>query len=236
MRYHHAMQPERIRIDLCASAAMDYRYLLSRGYSAPSALEFIGNHFQLRREERDFLFRAVCSPEKAGLRRKKTVPVKALAGSRLVIDGYNCLITLENALQGRVMILGDDGFVRDVARIFRKYRPSELTRNAWGLISRLLSGFPPCHTLIFLDSRMSASGELAARINRWMHHDKITGRCITVKCTEKRLAALKGIKASADSVIIDSADRVFDLAGHIIVHQMKRTLLQLPVDERRGVS
>ena len=230
------MQPEKIRTELCASAAMDYRYLLSRGYAAPSALEFVGNHFQLRREERDFLFRAVCSPEKARLRRAKSVHVEALAGSRLVIDGYNCLITLENALKGRALILGDDGFVRDVARVFRKYRPSEITRDAWRLVSSLLRRFPPDYTFVFLDSRMSASGELAARINRWMNNDGVAGRCATVKCSEKKLAGLKGIKASADSVIIDSADRVFDLAGYIIARRLKCALLRLPVDERHGVS
>ena len=230
------MQPERIRIDLCASAAQDYRYLLSRGYGAHSAIEFVGNHFQLRREERDFLFRAVCSPEKARLRRKKAVPVEALSGSRLVIDGYNCLITLENALRGRALVLGDDGFVRDVARVFRKFRSTALTKEAWQLIASLLARFPPEYTLVFLDSRMSASGQLAARITRWINESGLSGRCITVKCSEKRLAALKGIKASADSVIIENADRVFDLAGHIIRRQLKCHLLQLPVDERHGVS
>lgn len=81
------MQPGRIRTDRAAAAAVDYRYLLSHDYSARSALEFVGNHFQLRSEERDFLFRAVCSFEKAVSRRKKVVPVEELAGSRLIDQG-----------------------------------------------------------------------------------------------------------------------------------------------------
>ncbi len=230
------MQPERIRTDLCISAAQDYRYLLSRAYPAKSALEFVGNHFQLRREERDFLFRAVCSPEKARLRRAKTVSVQDLRGCRLVVDGYNCLITLESALRGRSLIIGDDGFVRDVARVFRKFRPTEQTRQAYRLMESLLSCYQPDETLIFLDAKMSASGELAGRINRWGAEGKMHIRCITVQCAEKRLATLKGIKASADSVIIDGADRVFDLAGYIIVNRLRSHPLRLPVDERHGVT
>ncbi len=230
------MQPERIRTDLCASAAQDYRYLLSRAYPAKSALEFVGNHFQLRREERDFLFRAVCSPEKARTRRAKTVPVQDMRGCRLVVDGYNCLITLESALRGRSLIIGDDGFVRDVARVFRKFRPTEHTKQAYRLMESLLSCYPPDEALIFLDAKMSASGELASRINRWGAEGQMHIRCITVQCAEKRLATLKGIKASADSVIIDGADRVFDLAGYIIINRLRSDPLRLVVDERHGVT
>jgi len=236
IHYDCSMQPERIRTELCASAAHDYRYLLSRAYPAKSALEFVGNHFQLRREERDFLFRAVCSPERAVARRAKTVSVQDIEGCRLVVDGYNCLITLENALRGRSLVMGDDGFVRDVARVFRKFRPTELTKQAYRLIVSLLSSCPPDETLVFLDAKMSASGELASRINRWSEDDGIHLRCITVRCAEKRLAGLKGIKASADSVIIDGADRVFDLAGYIIINRLGHDPLRLPVDERHGVT
>lgn len=230
------MQPGRIRTDRAAAAAVDYRYLLSHDYSARSALEFVGNHFQLRREERDFLFRAVCSFEKAVSRHKKVVPVEELAGSRLIIDGYNCLITIENALKGRPLILGDDGFVRDVARVFRKYRPTELTRDAWSLIAGVLAVFQPDFVLVFLDSRMSGSGKLASRINFWLRSGGMNGRCVTVRCSEKKLASLKGIIASADSVIVDRAERVFDLAGYIVMHKLRIKLLRLPVDEMHGFS
>ncbi len=220
----------------CARAAQDYRYLLERGYRAASALEFVANHYQLRRMERDFLFRAVCAGPVARQRRKKTVSVEMLTGARLVIDGYNCLITLESALAGRPLIMGDDGFMRDVARIFRKFRPTERTRQAWRLISEVLLRFPPDFTFVFLDSTMSRSGELAGRINRWMEDAGLRGRCSALRCLEKRLAALKGIKVSADSVIIDSADMVFDMAGFVAIEMLDVRPLELAVDERGGVS
>lgn len=228
------MQPCNIRMNLCITAADDYRCLLSRGYPPASALQFVGNHFQLRRDERDFLFRGVCSPAQAGTRKAKTVVPQEIKGSRLVIDGYNCLITLENAMNGRMMILGDDGFVRDTARIFRKFRSSELTRNAWWLIMSVLTDFSPSVILTFLDSSMSGSGELAARINRWLHDSGLAGRCITVRRSEKKLADLKGIKVSADSVIIDSSSRVFDLAGYIITRRLKTRLYGVTAIDGQG--
>lgn len=231
------MQAHKIRFKLCITAADDYRCLLSRGYPAKSALQFVGNHFQLRRDERDFLFRGACSPEQAEARKEKTVEPEELKGGKLVIDGYNCLITLENAINGRMMILGDDGFIRDIARIFRKFRSTELTRTAWTLVMDLLSDFPPAEILVFLDSSMSGSGKLAAGINRWLYDAGFSGRCITVRRSEKKLALLKGIKVSADSVIIDSSSRVFDLAGYIITRQLKiRPYGLAAIDEGREVS
>ncbi len=223
-------------MEICSEAACDYRYLLSRGYRPASALEFVGNHFQLRREERDFLFRAVCSPERAFQRRAKTVKPDEIRGSRLIIDGYNCLITIESALKGRPVVLSDDGFIRDIARIFRKFRATDQTRQAWHLMSGQIRLLSPARTFVFLDRQMKASGELAARIRRWMAGAGIEGTCRTVRCGEKRIASLKGIVASADSVIIDNADRVFDIAGHIIMNVQGVVPLSLPVDERHGVS
>ena len=229
-------QTPTIRMELCARAAADYRYLLSRSYRPGPALEFIGNHFQLTRKERDMLFRAVCSPALAESRKAKSVSVNSLKGARLIVDGYNCLITLENAMHGRPLVQSDDGFIRDMERIFRKFRPTNHTKTAWAHISGLLSDFPPAYCLVFLDYSMKASGELAARIRRWLSDAGHRGTCCTVKCTEKRIAGLKGIKCSADSVIIDSADQVFDLSGFIIMNRLGIKPIRLPVDERHGVS
>ena len=64
----------------------------------------------------------------------------------------------------------------------------------------------------------------------------MNGRCVTVRCSEKKLACLKGIIASADSVIVDRAERVFDLAGYIVMRKLRIKLLRLPVDEMHGFS
>ena len=161
------------------------------------------------------------------MRRSKTVRIGEITGERLVVDGYNCLITMENAMKGTPVVLADDGFVRDIGLVFRRFRQSERTKKAWSLIARILHRYPPLSVLMWLDAPYARSGELASSINRWMREDSIKGQACTLTRNERAIAAMDGIKVSADSIIIDNADRVFDLSGHIIRRILKKRPLQV---------
>jgi len=215
-----------IRRDLLRPAAVDFRFLLSRSYPRKSALNFVGNRYQLDFVERNVLYRGVFSREISRKRRSITVRIGELQGERLVIDGYNCIITLENAMKGTPVVLADDGFVRDTGLVFRRFRASERTRKAWSLVSRVLGRYPPSSTLLLLDAPYAKSGELSSSINRWMEADGIKGLARTVTRNETAVAAMEGIKASADSVIIDHVDRVFDLSGHIIRRILRKKVIR----------
>lgn len=210
------MRTHPFRKDRLKPAARDFRYLLNRGYSRKSALLFIGNHFQLSQEERDLLYRGVFTKKQSMARCAKMVNVRAIKGEKLIIDGHNVLITLESAIKCGQLLLADDNFVRDISRIFRRFRPTDRTKTAWIHIERLLLDYRPADVTVLLDAPIPRSGELAARIRKWMKKAKIKGNVITVARPESSLLALEGIKASADSVIIDRSTKVFDLAGHII--------------------
>ncbi len=218
---------ESLRHDLLRLAAVDFRFLQSRSYPRKSALNFVGNRYQLDSVERNLLYRGIFSREISRKRRSIAVSTGELKGERLIIDGYNCLITLENAMKGTPVVLADDGFVRDTGLVFRKFRASELTRRVWSLVSGLLGRYPPSFTLLLLDAPYAKSGELCASINRWMETDGIEGRARTVTRNETAIAAMDGIKASADSVIIDHADRVFDLSGHIIRRILRKKVIRV---------
>ncbi len=214
------MRIHSIRRSLTLEAAKDLRFLLGRGYPKESAVTFIGNHYQLRLIERDVIFRGVFTKAVALRHKKKCVHPAELTSARLIIDGYNCLITLESAMKGLPIFKADDGFVRDASRVFRGFRQTERTKSAWRLIEDMLLDYPPKKTIVLLDKPMSRSGDLAVRIRKWMKLSGLSGTCITVKGVERSMARLNGIKASADSVIIDNAQRVFDLSGHIIIRRL----------------
>jgi hypothetical protein len=217
-----------LRQRLLTPAAHDLRFLLSRGYPRDSAIGFVGDHFQLSREERDLLFRGVFTREQNRARKAKMGAVRELAGARLVIDGHNVLITLESALRGRPLLMASDGVVRDISRVFRRFRPTERTRTAWRMVERLLTDYPPVHVTVILDAPLPKSGELAARINRWMDQAGIAGEAAAETRPETAILRLQGIKATADSIIIDRSRRVFDLAGHIIRKRMRAGIIHLP--------
>jgi len=210
------MRAYTFRKDLLRSAARDLRFLLNRGYPRKSALSFVGNHFQLHQDERDLLYRGVFTRKQSMVRCAKMVRVREIKGEKLIIDGHNVLITLESAIKRRPLLLADDNFVRDISRIFRRFRPTDRTKAAWGLVT------------VLLDAPLPRSGELATRIRQWMNYARIKGDVTTAARPESSLLALEGIKASADSVIIDRSTKVFDLAGHIIRRRLHLKPMSIP--------
>jgi hypothetical protein len=118
----HAPDPE------FRSASEDYRFLLDRGYPPEASLTLVGNRYDLPFGQREMLRRSVVSRNIAEDRGKKLLSIEELEGRTLAVDGFNVLITLEGVLEGRPLVLADDGVVRDIARLSSAYRPLRATR------------------------------------------------------------------------------------------------------------
>ena len=208
-------------LTLLKRAAAELRFLLTRGYDKNPAINFIGNHYQLNKLYRHLLFRAIFPRHICQLRRQKKVIVAGIEGKVLLIDGYNCFITLESAIKGKPVIRCDDGFVRDVSGVFRAFTPSHFTYNAWTLMQRVFTYHRPNKIIFFLDAPYSNSKRFCRQIREWMYSSDIIGDCILTKRSEKEFGHLAGIKVSGDSVIIDNSSQVFDLSGHIISRMLR---------------
>jgi len=196
-------------------AAKDFRYLLNRGYPRRAALELVGNRYQLTYDERHLLHRGVFSNEDAGSRREKLVPIKALRGRDLAIDGHNVLITVEAALSGRPLILADDGFIRDISGLSGNFRKSGQTEQAILLILNVLKKAKPHHILFLFDAPISKSGVLAREVRARMEREGLSGDARAEPVPEKTLIGFPGIVATSDTAIIDQSNELIDLAGHI---------------------
>ena len=199
-----------------AAAAHDLRFLLARGYPRPGSLTFVGNHYQLPKEERQILQRGVFPGPEAEKRRAKLIDPEMLAGRPLNVDGHNVLITLESALLGRCLIKADDGVIRDIAGLHRSYRPSDTTEQALDLILNYLDRKKTRSVVFILTAQLSLSGELAAQVNAVLGARGIMGRAVAHEAADARLRSSPGIIATSDSAILDRAAEPFDLAGNII--------------------
>lgn len=204
------------------SAAVDFRYLLGRGYPRQAALTLVGNRYDLPAEERDVLHRGVHPDDLAAERRAKLIAPNNLAGRRLAIDGHNVIITVESALMGRFLVRCDDGVIRDVARLSHRYRPGKVTDRAVEMITGFLAGSGIIDCRFFLDGSMSKSGELAGMIRGVMARRGVKGDASAVKVPEREIEALGYVTATSDSVLMDGAAEVFDLGGHIALDQVGR--------------
>ena len=208
-------------------AAGDFRYLLNRGYPRKAALELVGNRYALTFDERHLLHRGVFSNMDSQARRKKRVSVREMRNKDLAIDGHNVLITIEAGLSGRPLILGDDGYVRDISGLSGRFKKTKRTEEAIQFIIRVLKKWKPRQTLFLLDAPISMSGKLAEEIRDRLKRENLLGDAMAVKVPEKILIGFPGIIATSDTAIINPSKKVLDLAGYVITKRIGlKSLLQ----------
>jgi len=205
-----------LKIQQFHEAAIDFRYLLNRAYPRKASLELVGNHYQLTFDERHLLHRGVFSEGDARKRLRKKVSLQKVSGEELAIDGYNVIITIEAALSGRPLILGDDGFLRDISGLSNNFRRTRRTEESLRLIYALLKERKPRRTIFLFDAPISKSGKLAGEVRRHLQEMNIPGDSEAVRVPEEILIGFPGIVATSDTAIIDQSARIVDLAGLLI--------------------
>lgn len=207
-----------IGIDLepLRQAATDLRYLLGRGYARELGLKLTGDRWGLEADQRQVLRRAVVAPQRARARRERLLPLTALKGRAVGVDGHNVVITLESALMGAVLVEADDGAVRDIGQRGRHYGPGPRTEQAARLMVDTLARAGAARVEILLDAPLPFSGQMAGELRGMLAQAGLAGDARTVADPEKELALFEGVVASADGPLIDTADRPLDLGGAII--------------------
>ncbi|MGZ3590672.1 MAG: DUF434 domain-containing protein [Thermodesulfobacteriota bacterium] len=197
-------------------AARDFRFLLNRGYPRKAALELVGNRYGLTSDERHLLHRGVFSDSDSESRRKKKVFLGDVLNQDLVIDGHNVLITIEAGISGRPLILGDDGFIRDISGVSGNFKKTETTEKAIQFIIRAIKKMRPTQTLFLLDAPISKSGELAEAVRNYLKKEDISGNAMALRVPERILIGFPGVVATSDTAIIEQSKKVLDLAGHVL--------------------
>jgi len=197
-------------------AVADYSWLLGRRYSTKSALELVGDRYQLAERHRLAVMRCACSGESLCGRRSHEVTEDGLRGQVLLLDGYNVLTTVEAALSGGVILCGLDGCYRDIASMHGTFRRVEETVPAITLLGKTLVWLGVRECLWYLDSPVSNSGRLKEMLLRVAAEQSWNWRVELVFNPDPVLAAATGIIATADSVILDQCRRWFNLARWVV--------------------
>lgn len=217
------------------NAAQDFRYLLNRRYPRKAALELVGNRYGLTSDERHLLHRGVFSSKDSQARRKKKIFIQGVRNKDLAIDGHNVLITIEAGLSGRPLVLGDDGYFRDISGLSGSFKKTKRTEEAVQFIIRTLKEWKPRQTLFLLDAPISMSGRLAEEIRDRLKRENLLGDAMAVKVPEKILIGFPGIVATSDTDIIDRSKKVLDLAGYVITKRIGiKSFLQWKKKPSRG--
>ena len=209
------------RTEILQDAAIDFHYLLNRGFPRKTSLDLIGNRYGLSFDQRHILHRGIFSDSDAKARKGKRVSLQSLRNRKVAIDGHNVLITVEAALAGRPLVSSNDGFVRDISGLSGNFKKTKLTDEAISLVLDVLKRARPIYSLFLFDAPISKSGLLAYEVRERPKKKGLPGEALAMKVPEKVLFEFSGIIATSDTAVIDRSEAVFDLAGTIIKNRIR---------------
>ncbi|MDF1840223.1 MAG: DUF434 domain-containing protein, partial [Rubripirellula sp.] len=221
-RQHRGPHPqdERLFADLYEQvlvvATNELSWLLSRGYAISSSLKLVGDRHALTARQRLAISRSACSEKSRQVRRQRRIDSVDLRQSELWIDGYNVLVSVEAAFGGGVILQGQDGCYRDMASMHGSYRRVEETVPAIEQIGKQLAHWQIVHCRWLLDRPVSNSGRLKMLLAKIAQQYGWDWQVELVVDPDPILARCEHIVASADSQILDRANRWFNLAREVI--------------------
>ncbi len=196
-------------------AVAELGWLLDRGYSETAALKLVGDHHQLRERQRLAVLRCAPAGRERAIRR---VDLAAVRGRPVAVDGFNCIITVEAALSGGLLLRGRDGVLRDLASVHGSYHSVSESGAAVRALGEVLAAAAPSAIRIFLDRPVSNSGRLRALLLDTAAQAGWAFEVVLTDNPDRELAASGWIVASSDSVVLDRCPAFTPLAEAAVTH------------------
>jgi hypothetical protein len=206
-------------IPVLNEAVEDYSWLISRGYSDDASLKLVGDRYRLDERQRRALARAGCTDEARQTRRIRRMEAEGLRGRRLVIDGYNLLITVESALAGGIVLDCRDDCYRDIASVHGTYRDVEETQPALTMIGISLQKLEVEHVFWLLDSPVSNSGRLKLLMLDISRQYNFDWKIELSANPDRKIAGMEDVVAiTSDSWVLDHSKTWFNMHRHVVSH------------------
>ncbi|MCX6741513.1 MAG: DUF434 domain-containing protein [Candidatus Parcubacteria bacterium] len=196
-------------------AAEDMSYLLNRGYPRKTALNLAVNHYKLGKRRRNYLVRCVFSDKEIKDHKSGHIPPEKMSGKDIVVDAYNVLITVESILCEKEIVMGMDGFLRDISAVFSSYNYTENSRCSLKAVLEAISSYKPRTAQFILDSQISRSGELAEHIRCELKRYGIAGDALTNRNADHEIKEQNRITLTSDSAIIEKVDNAVDISAEV---------------------
>ncbi|GIM28814.1 hypothetical protein CPJCM30710_14800 [Clostridium polyendosporum] len=201
-------------------AQEEIEWLLNRGYNVNAVMDLVGGKYQFSARQRDALKRSTSIKDKYEKRNLTLLPYLAVKDGIIYIDGFNLIITLEVALSGGTLILGNDGTIRDLAGLRGTYRLIDKTDKSLELIGKMFNELKAPHVRFFLDAPVSNSGRLKTRILQHGECWNFATEVELVPNADPILAKMERV-VTTDSIILDECISWFNISRKIINDYIK---------------
>ena len=200
-----------------SKAASDYFTFLQKKYPQKAILKLVGDRYKLSRVERSMLYRGIAVERESISRRSKLVK-ELPAGSMLVVDGLNQILTIASYLNGNVVFIYSDGFLRDASEIHGKAFRSELLARSIELILRYCDSLSLSQLVFYIDQQVSNHEKVKHNLLKLSSNYTIDCEIIISDEVDKELKKLTtGVIATSDSQIINRPSvPIFDLSHHVL--------------------
>lgn len=196
-------------------ATADLSFLLDRGYAPDSSLKIVGDRYRLTQRQRVAVRRATCPPATAKARRSRMLDIHASA-DKLLLDGFNVIVSVEAALAGGVLLHCMDDTIRDLASVHGSYRRVDETVQAVDRIADLLDQCRFSEIRWLLDRPVSNSGRLAGLL-REIAAERSRPWSVELSDEVDLALATSGIPvATSDSGVLDQAPVWINLTREVV--------------------
>jgi hypothetical protein len=202
------------------AATAELSWLLERGYPPTAALKLVGDRHRLDERQRRAVSRAACSDRSRERRGQTRLELTEAKGERLVLDGFNLIITVEAALSDGVLLRCRDGCLRDLSSVHGSYRSVQETDAAIELLGETLDALAPESVLWLLDQPISNSGRLAQRIRTAGDERGRPWEVETVFNPDTEILASDRVAATSDSTILDGVSRWIDVVSPVVLSRI----------------
>jgi hypothetical protein len=221
------------RLEELRRATWELSWLMSRGYAVVAALKLVGDRYGLTARQRLAVARAACSDEQRAKRLARCLPLEAVRGESLIVDGFNLIITVEAAMSGGLLIRARDLCIRDLSSVHGSYRSVEETERAIHLVGEALEGIEPESVRWLLDRPVSNSGRLAQRIREAAMQRGWPWMVEAVFNPDKLIQTSDSVAVTSDSLVLDYARRSVNLNQHLITRYLSDSwLIDLSFEEQ----
>ena len=192
--------------DRLRAAVRDLSWLRTQGYSGPAVRKLVGNHYRLKRRQRNAITRSACSDAERKHRLHARLSPQAVAEKTVHVDAFNALITVEAALGGAYLFVGRDTAYRDVDPLQGTYRIVRQTTPALELLATTLQSLAPEGVIWHLDRSISNVGRVKERLGEVLSETDLAGRLMEEKDVDAALCIASGPVVTSDSAILDESD------------------------------